>query len=79
MAAKKAIPPIVRPETPDKTAPAKPLTLDALFKFIESHGAKRVQLIRTTGTGRLDATINPLNTGNILILIEIDPTTGHIT
>ena len=55
-----------------------PLTLQELFDFIQRRGAERVQLIRVTGTGRLDATINPKDSGNILILLEINPNKGIV-
>lgn len=55
-----------------------PLTVDALFNFIQARKAEKVQIIRVTGTGRLDAAINPKRIGNILLLIEIDPTSGTV-
>jgi hypothetical protein len=54
------------------------VTVDSLFQFLEAGGAQKAQIIRVTGTGRMDAAINPQRTGNILLLIEVDPNAGGI-
>lgn len=61
-----------------KSEQKRPLSVQELFDFIESRGAEKVQLIRVTGQGRLDATVYPKDTGNLILVVEVNPAKGII-
>lgn len=63
---------------PTEVKQAGPLTVDQIFDFISDRGASAAQVIRVTGAGRLDAAINVKKTGNFVIMIEVDPSTGSV-
>lgn len=64
--------------TPTPVAHGQKITVDSLFQYLEAGGAQKAQIIRVTGAGRLDAALTPQRTGNILLLIEIDPNAGGV-